>query len=349
MWWVKDAPVRVPLVTTNANPATIAALSDPGTQIIFGEGSGREVDFRAFAGGRVTVGGWLSDEQRLGVEASGFLLERRNFIFSASSAGGTAPVVSIPFNATQPFNFNPAGETSLNAGGAPNNVTVSMTSRLWGAEANALWNLHRGEAFQLTALAGFRYLDLQENLTLTDTFADPFRAGGAVIAVDGFGARNQFYGGTLGARAVFNAGRWNLDLTGTVALGSNHETVRIAGGTTVVNNGFGFANGTTPGAVFAQRSNIGETSRDVFAVVPEVNCKFGYFVTPNFKPFVGYNFLYLNSAVRPGNQIDRNINPTQNAFFVPPGAVIGPAVPVPTFRSSDYWAQGLTFGMEFRY
>src|SRR5206468_4292493 len=101
--------------------------------------------------------------------------------------------------------------------------------------------------------------------------------------------------------------------------------------------------------VFAERSNIGRFSRDVFAVVPEVQFQVGYSLTEHVRPFVGYNFLYLSDALRPGAQIERNINPTQNIMFVPPGALVGPAAPLPAFHSSDFWAQGVNFGIEFRY
>ena len=56
-------------------------------------------------------------------------------------------------------------------------------------------------------------------------------------------------------------------------------------------------------------------------------------------------------VVRPGEQIDTNVN----TRFRPPlpgfAAVTptGPAVPAVLFRNTDYWAQGLNFGLQYRY
>ena len=77
--------------------------------------------------------------------------------------------------------------------------------------------------------------------------------------------------------------------------------------------------------------------------------KLGFAVTQNIQSFVGYNFLYLNNSLRPGNQIDSNINPTQQAFFNPPGTPVGPAAPVPSFMRSSFVAQGVNFGVAFKY
>jgi hypothetical protein len=347
LWWVKNAPIGVPLVTGNNNPNSIAALNEPGTAILLGAGSGQSTSYGPFSGGRITAGAWLDTDHRLGFEASGFLLEERSFAFAASSAGGSAPVISIPLNATQPFPGNPAGETSLNAGGNPNLVLFRDSSQLWGAEGNGLIHLCDADFFHLAALVGFRYLDLLENLSLSDTFFDS-KTGGQLIVKDGFGTRNQFYGGQIGARGGVNVGNFTVDVAAKIAVGSNHQVSNIAGDTSVSGGAFGVTNGNA-GGVFAQPSNSGRFRRDVFAVVPEAQFQVGYQVGKCLHPFIGYNFLYLSDALRPGIQIDRNINPTQNAFFVPPGTLMGAAAPVPAFHSSEFWAQGINFGVEVRF
>ena len=57
--------------------------------------------------------------------------------------------------------------------------------------------------------------------------------------------------------------------------------------------------------------------------------------------------LPLEIVVRPGNQIDRNINTSQNAFYGT-GILTGPASPAPLFNRTDFWAQGVNFGLQFR-
>jgi hypothetical protein len=70
-----------------------------------------------------------------------------------------------------------------------------------------------------------------------------------------------------------------------------------------------------PGGYFAQPTNIGDFHRAVFAVVPEIGLNVGYDLTGWMTAFFGYTFLYTNNVARPGNQIDRSINPIQSPFF----------------------------------
>ena len=108
-------------------------------------------------------------------------------------------------------------------------------------------------------------------------------------------------------------------------------------------------NGTTGAGLFAQASNIGQVNQTIFAIAPELQFKMGFAVSEHFRPYIGYSCLWLTNAIRPGNQIDRNVNPTQQPVLVPPGALVGDASPLPSFRPSDFWAHGVQVGMEFRY
>ena len=349
---IKSAPVPVPLVTGNNDPVNnIGALGEPGTTVLFGAGSGQSTNFDAASGVRFTAGWWLGSRAPVALELSAFMLNSRRIVFDATSDGGDAPLVSVPFFATQPFNFiNPAGETALNAGGAPNQVNVTLTSKLWGAEVNFIIDPHPESTIPLRVMPtiGYRYLDLMENLALTDTFFD-VAGGGTVTVADSFGTRNQFYGAQVGLRTFWSLSRWSLDSNVRIALGTNHQTLNVAGSTTVENAAFGLPTGITPGGVFAQSSNIGSFHRNVFAFLPEGLLKLAYELTQSIRLFAGYQFLYLNNAVRPGNQLDRNINPTQNALFNAGANIVGPLSPLPVFRSTDFWAQGINVGFELRF
>ena len=134
--------------------------------------------------------------------------------------------------------------------------------------------------------------------------------------------------GTDGSHWIF------VKTTGALVAGAAATITNTAGvttgvGITTTNGAFGNPTGITPGGLFAQPSNSGTTSRNVFAVAPEVAMQVGFDWTPRLRSFVGYNFLYMSNVLRPGNQLDRNINPTQNAFLVPPGTLMGPAAPAP--------------------
>ena len=56
----------------------------------------------------------------------------------------------------------------------------------------------------------------------------------------------------------------------------------------------------------------------------------------------------LNITVS-GDQIDLTVNPTQLATPTGPGTLVGPARPAFQFDGTDFWAQGINFGMELRY
>jgi len=79
--------------------------------------------------------------------------------------------------------------------------------------------------------------------------------------------------------------------------------------------------------------------------------KLGYEIKRNTRAFVGYDITYWDEVVRPGDQINRRVNLSQNAVLDPNGLgrLVGPAQPAPLFTRSGFWAQGLNFGLEFLY
>ncbi len=343
LWWLKDAPLAVPIATTVSGQAAVplglpnaGALGTSGTRVL----SPGTLDAGAYSGARVSAGAWLDGDQTFGAEASGFLLPTRSTSFSAISTLNSGPALLVPFvNAAA----NPPAESALPLGGqgqAAGRVSATSRAELWGAAGNGLFNVVKDEGRSLTLLGGARYLDLREGLGLGFSATSP---EGAVLAfTDQFSTRNQFWGGNLGARGEVRFGNLFVGASGEVALGEMHESVSAGGATTFTAVAGGFQNS---GGFFAQPSNSGRRTADVFAVVPEVGVQVGYDVTSHLRAFVGYEFLYVSDVVRPGDQIDRRINPSQ--FFARP--LVGPAVPAPLFNHTDFWAQGLTFGLSLQF
>jgi hypothetical protein len=200
-------------------------------------------------------------------------------------------------------------------------------------------------------LAGFRYLELdegltiQENLTLLPTA--PANAGTTFGLADEFTTHNRFYGGQIGARGEYWKGKAFVNLYGKVALGETQETISINGLTIIT------PPGGTPtahaGGLLALPTNSGHFTRDEFAVVPEIGINVGYQVTDHLRAFVGYTFLYWSDVARPADQIDLAINGTQVPTNLGSGKLVGPARPAVNLNSTDFWAQGINFGLEFRY
>ena len=104
------------------------------------------------------------------------------------------------------------------------------------------------------------------------------------------------------------------------------------------------------GGLLGLSSNIGNSHKDHFSFVPEVGMNVGYQVNDNIRIFGGYNFLYWTGVMRPGDQIDRSLDVTKIPNFPVAGTpAMGQPRPTVPFRTSDFWAQGITVGIEFRY
>ena len=333
-WLVRERPSPTLLST--------GPLGAPGTGVILGNPN---YDSQERSGARATLGTWLTEMQTFGVEVSGLWLAQRQPEFRTS-----APLLARPFvnAATGAESAAVLSAPGVQAGA----VTVSALSRLWGAEANFRKELIRAPLYHLDLIGGFRFLEVDDAMNITDrtTFAPNVLGlgGSSVVSSDRFGGRNSFYGHNTGLQAEFHYGRVYVDLYGKVALGDMHEVVSI-NGTTV----FGRAGGlsaASPGGLLALPSNSGRHSRDVFAVVPEVGINFGVQLTSHLRARVGYSFLYVSNVVRGGDQIDRTVNLSQRpTLFGGAPTLAGPVRPLFDFRDTDFWAQGVNLGLEFRY
>jgi hypothetical protein len=343
LWWCKDAPLGVPLATV-ATPGVatggkvLGAIGTPGTVIL----SPDHLDLGTFSGFRVTGGCWLDDDATMGVEVNGFWLPHQSASFGvASPPGGTT--VFVPFlNAAHV----PPVESALPfgaIGATSGSIDVRDRLELWGAEANLLLGLANEEDFTLAALAGFRYLDLRETLDI-DLLG--VGTGFTTFSNDHFRCRNSFYGGNLGLRGETCMNGFFVNVTAECALGDVTETVTATGFATLTTAA---GSVTVPGGFFVQNSNAGVFRINRFAVVPEVRTQVGYNVSDNLRVYVGYDFLYLSDCLRPGDQIDHAINFTQQAAPIGGGHLVGPAAPLPLLSHSDFWAQGVNFGVTLRF
>ena len=314
LWRVKDAPVPLPLVTTG-NPAVgqFGAIGQSTTRILFGDSG---VNFNNFSGMHAAVGGWIDSDRSVGIEGSGFLLECRANTFSAGSSPAGNPSLFFPFFTPN----NGAGKAAESSASISNPVTgfagnVSITSslQLWGTEFNGILNIMRRPGLEISLLAGFRYADLQENLDIRNSTTDLI-LGNVQNLTDHFGTRNQFYGGQLGAKISWQRENWFVDVAGKVALGDTHQVVETQGSInqTALPGGMAPMAGTFPGGLYTAPTNIGRISGNEFTVLPSLEFKVGYQITPHIRAYAGYDFMYWNQVVRPGNQIDHNVNQTQN-------------------------------------
>jgi hypothetical protein len=363
LWWVKDGPQSTPLVTTGpSNVLFSGALDIPGTQVLFG---GNGLDYGQFSGGRLLVGMWLDNDSSLGVEAGGFLLEERSVGFTLAGDANGQPFFGRPFinaltgNQNVYFVSQNFSDPALSARmtGA---IDIASSSQLWGWETNGVVALGRADGLRVDALAGFRSVGLSEDLRVQEEIRNLVPGGGvfflgsnvdpsaSVANFSRFKTTNRFYGPQIGGRLDWQGGGFSLGVVGKLGLGVSHQEVTIDGGSVLLNSARQPL-AAAVGGVNALSSNIGQQSHNAFAVVPEVGVNVGVQLAPQLRAWVGYTFLYISDVARPGEQLDPVLNPglvPTDATFGTPG---GPALPAPLFNTTDFWAQGINFGMEFRY
>ncbi|QEG34144.1 BBP7 family outer membrane beta-barrel protein [Bythopirellula goksoeyrii] len=216
-----------------------------------------------------------------------------------------------------------------------------------------------GDRRYVDFLLGFRWYGLQEQLQIFEDLEvnvtdpdiilpDDFPPNGTRTTVlDRFSTSNDFTGGELGFDWGIERNRWSLSVLSKIGIGNNHQKVSIAGQTTLTP----VENDPPPpqeGGLLAQVSNIGDYERDSFCMIPEINLNLGYKLTPNLKLIGGYTLLYWTDVVRPGDQIDREINGTLvPRFGEEPNAVIPPFRPQFVFNETNMLIQGFNLGGEY--
>ncbi len=347
-----------PLVLTDSPATPISSLGVLGNgtaQLLYGNNN---TSTGPDSGGRFTLGYTLDDCGLFSLEGNFFFLGRKND--GANFNSNNFPVLGRPF-----FDLNdsvPSREFTaipLSAGApfaATGAIRVDTTSDLLGAEANLKTLLWCGCNFQINGLVGFRFLDLSESVRITETsvqqlaFADvdaSIRPGDQATVFDNFATHNRFYGGQIGASGEWQFGRWSLEGSLKLAIGVTQQTVDIDGGQRIVS-----LDGRVQsfvGGLYAVPSNIGSHSQNQFGFVPELGLKLNYQLTEHVSVFVGYDFLYWSSVLRPGDQIDPvlDLNQVPNSGRpYPQASQVRPVVP---FQVSSYWAQGVNAGVLFRY
>jgi hypothetical protein len=357
MWWIKGAPVNTPLVTTGAlTDRPPGALGQPGTRILYGDSP---IGFGALSG--VRLGAGIELAPGLALEGNYFLLQRGAEHFDASSDANGFPLLARPFFNNQVFLQDTVGTSDPDPKVGPwaGSVHVTSYTQLQGWELNLTSRHYVNDCWSFTALGGFRSLNLNEQLSIQENITPttpgvlsfdglPINPPNIMSDLDRFHTSNTFYGGQIGGRLEWHSGDFTLGLLGKVALGVNQQNVTIDGSSTMTTPGVGSI--TVPGGVLAQTTNIGNHYRSTFSVVPEGALNLAWNITPRIKATVGYTFMYWTQVARPGSQID----PTVNPGLIPTGSVFGNGLGAarPAFssaRETDFWAQGLNLGLEFKF
>lgn len=370
-WWAEVDYLRwrargydVPALVTQSPVGTAPAVAGrlPGAEILFGDGS-LAGDWRD--GGRARLGWWAVDGQFVGYQAEYFGLNGQEANFTASSTAA-GPLLARPFFNTAvgaedaslisgpgltidlgqgPFTYDVDGTINVSASSDIHSFALTRRHVLWtDFERN----------IRTDWLLGYRYFRLDEGINITDVVTLNNPSGGLVAPgtlirrVDEFDATNDFHGGEVGLSGEIHRGRWSLNMLGKLGIGNTEQSVNVRGNTAVNPGGvLGFVESPGLGGFLAQPGlNIGSQVRNAFTLMPEAEMAVAFQVNDYISLKLGANAVYVNRVARPGNQIDRNLNPT---FFPPANNPTGDPAPASKFDQTYLLLYGFNAGVEVRW
>jgi hypothetical protein len=346
LWFIR--PNHYPPLLTSGSTG-ILGRSD--TTVVLG---GSDLDRTERNGGRLTIGGWITDYQGFGLEGSFFVLESIKKDFTGTSTGGAgSPALFRPF-----FNVLTGAQDSeaITFPGvfsgtvqAANAGVQCDTGRFAGADAHFIGNIACGPDWRWDFLVGYRYLTLDDRLSFIENqFTNPAQVGGGTVTTieDRLNTSNRFNGFDIGLRAEWHSERFLAKGFARVAFGATDETVGRFGQTTAFIPGTGPV--VFPGGFFALPSNFGTFTNEQFAVVPELGFTLAYQVFDWARITFGYSFLYWSNVARNGAQINGFVNPLEvPSLNLPTG--FQAARPLMNISCTDFWAHGISLGLELRY
>ena len=337
-WWPDRPPVPALVYGNNSGLPPLRGATD--TRVLAG---GHAIDSQPSAGGRFTMGYSIDTAETVGIEGSYLFLGTRTLRQHVRNAADVQSF-GLPYtNAT-----TGASEilTLARPGVADAALVLSTAVRVQGWEVNTVANVLDEKHVKVNALMGWRYFQVHEGLRVEQTQLRYAPDAAVYRTADQFDAHNRFHGGQLGLHTDMTRGAVFCEMTAKVAFGQTYEVVKQEGMSILQTAATRVYGGS---GIYVQPSSAGRTANGVFAVVPEGTVKVGFRVGDAGRLFVGYSFIYLSDAVRPGDQIDRTLNPAQVPLVSGTGPVYGSDRPSRLFNRSDFWAQGLIIGLETRY
>jgi hypothetical protein len=337
--WSKSTNMP-PLVTTSSSDVTnrdqAGVLGLGTTSTLFG---GENVDYGVIPGARFTLGLRCDPCEDSGFEFSYMFLADKTNDYNVSSNG--TPILARPVydelhltEASLPIAF-----PNVQSG----SISVSLASEFSTMEA--LWRqaLVLPSGRQVSFLAGYRYAYFAESLSIYSNSLYTAQVGDIAPntrqeVTDRFSALNSFQGGELGFSTKKQYCRWSVEMLGKFALGNTRSNINISGRQILTTSS---SSDVSANGLLARWSNNGSYVENNFTVIPELGITLGYDLTERMKVTCGYSFLYWSRVARPADQIDMNINPDST----------NTNLRSPQFRyvPGDYWVQGLTLGLDYRF
>jgi hypothetical protein len=319
-------------------PLVTAGTAQGAGGVLFGDSA---VNNEARSGALIGLGYWLDPCQTYGIEASCLILGIHTTDFRADNQ--TNAILARPYTDVSP-NAQTHGATRLliaSPGVIQGSVTASVSSDFQAVDVLFRQALCQPCNYRIDALVGYRFCRLDEDLAISTSTRRLVAPRTRQTMSDSFHALNEFNGAELGVAAEWRGCRWSLEVLMKMALGDTSSHVQIAGSTvTTAPTAQTYSTG-----LLAQRTNIGQYREDQLTMVPELGVALGYELTCRLRATFGYTFLYWSKVARPGDQIDLDLNSSQFQG----GTLTGAARPAFSLVGTDYWAQGVRFGLDYRF
>ncbi|HLA86103.1 MAG TPA: BBP7 family outer membrane beta-barrel protein [Thermoguttaceae bacterium] len=317
-WWTSG--MHLPALVTTSTTG-LPTLDNANTSVLLGDG---EVNSEGRSGGRFALGMWLDPCATRGVEFTYFRLATERASFYADDEQYTR--LGRPF-----FNID-EGVADAHLISYPDTaagwVAAEIETQFQGAEVLYRRATKRCPASQVDFLIGWRWLQLKDNLFINEQIVD---GEGTLSLYDRFDTKNNFNGIEFG----FDWTRplscyWTFEAVGKLALGSTHSVITTDGS----------QSGAIDQGLLALDSNSGVHKRASLSSVAEIGLSLKRRFCCGLEATFGYTFVYWSDVMRAGDQVDLDLDLRQ----VPTGTATHPGVPM---DSTDFWAQGLHFGLEY--
>jgi hypothetical protein len=342
LFWVARGTATPALLTSSpvgTSAAQAGVIGQSGTQVVQG---GSELDSSLRTGVRLELGGWLNADHTVALETVYLSLGHSTADYDATSGG--IPLLARPY-------FNTAtGANSAILIAYPGQSSADFQTHVDSdfQSFEFLWRrmLASSDVGRLDLLFGYRYQQLDEQLSVNDDFTATGTGGRATVGTtsathDEFDTRDDFNGLELGVASQVHYNRWSLDNSLKLAVGDVYSVAAIGGSRVIDVPGSATV---TDNHGFLALPNLGIYRRDNLSIVPEISTSLGWQITSSLKMKLGYTFSYWTNVARPGEEITTtSLNPAQISSV---NATTGGPFHVHT---TDYWAQGGNLGFEYKF
>lgn len=352
-WWQKGSDLP-PLVSTSPAGTAIGAsgvlgsgFTDTATASVR---VGREdLNRSPQSGGRVQFGVWLDDAETSMVGGHFFMMETHDGV-SLNEAPNGGLILARPF-----YNTNPGVDAidaliTAHPSGAGGSINIRTETDVAGAGMFVRHAMHRSSFGRADLIVGYRFLRMDDLLLIEDSTTitgigtgRPVAVGGIIDCYDLFEARNEFHGGDVGLAIDLGQPnkRLKASMVGKVAFGAMEQLMLIDGSTFVQ---AGPSQGTFVGSLLAQETNMGVHRQRDLAIIPEAQFNVGLRINNHLSANAGYTFLYVSRVQRAADAVDLNVD--DRLLDDQPVAAAGPQF---AFDTTDFWLQGMNFGLELTF